>query len=51
MTLRELGERAGGVDYAAVGMALKRFESRMRASGEVRREVATIEKQMFNVEM
>ena len=32
LTLGELGQRAGGVDYAAVGMALSRFESRCAAA-------------------
>jgi REP element-mobilizing transposase RayT len=30
LTLRELGQRAGAADYAAVGMALSRFEARKR---------------------
>jgi hypothetical protein len=50
MTLGELGKRAGGVDYAAVGMALSRFESKMTASSELRREAALIEQQMLNVD-
>ena len=37
MIFRELGERAGGVDYAAVGIALSRFECRMRQSSDLRR--------------
>jgi hypothetical protein len=50
MTLGELGKRAGGVDYAAVGMALSRFESKMSASSELRREAALIEQQMLYVD-
>jgi hypothetical protein len=51
MTLGELGKRAGGVDYAAVGMALSRFESKMAANAELRREAALIEEQLLTVEM
>jgi len=29
MTLRALGEAAGGMDYTAVSMAIKRFEQRL----------------------
>jgi hypothetical protein len=28
MTLREVGQMAGGLDYTAVAMAVKRFEQR-----------------------
>jgi hypothetical protein len=28
LTLREIGQQAGGMDYSAVGMAIKRFEGR-----------------------
>ena len=30
MTLRELGEAAGGMDYGAVSMAVRRMETRIR---------------------
>ena len=30
MTLRELGEAAGGMDYGAVSMAIRRMETRIR---------------------
>ena len=29
MTLAEIGEKAGGLDYAAVSIGLKRFEARV----------------------
>jgi hypothetical protein len=29
MTLRDVGQKMGGSDYAAVGMDLKRFEQRL----------------------
>ncbi len=51
MTLGQLGQKVGAVDYAAVGMALSRFESKMRANSDLRREVTLIEDQMLNVEM
>jgi hypothetical protein len=50
LTLAELGKRAGGVDYAAVGMALSRFESKMRRSKELRREATCVEEQLLNVD-
>ena len=37
LSLRELGERAGGVDYAAVSGAIKRFERRMVAEPATRK--------------
>jgi len=36
MTLRELGEAAGGMDYGAVSMMLKRFEKRLEKDVEAR---------------
>jgi len=51
LTLAELGKRAGGVDYAAVGMALSRFESKMRKNSDLRRGVTLIEEHLLNVEM
>ncbi len=30
MTLRQLGEQMGGVDYAAIGMGLRRFDRRLK---------------------
>ena len=40
LTLGELGKRTGGEDYAAVGMALSRFEAKLRKSAALRRETA-----------
>jgi putative transposase len=37
--LRELAEKAGGVDYTAISMALKRIEERMRSDRKLRRLV------------
>ena len=48
LTLREIGEAAGGMDYAAVSMMLKRFKKRLFSDGVVRDRVADAEK-MLNV--
>ena len=48
--LEEMGKKAGGVDYAAVGMALRRFESKMRKGGQLGREAGLLEDQLFPVE-
>jgi len=42
MTLREVGEAVGGMDYTAVAMAIKRFEQkakREKALGQMIRKV------------
>ena len=51
MSLAELGLRAGGVDYAAVGMALKRFEAKLERESATRREMQAMEDQLLNVEI
>ena len=51
LSLGELGKRTGGEDYAAVGMALSRFESKLRRNNDLRRAALLIEKRMLNVEM
>jgi len=51
LTLGELGRKSGGVDYAAVGMALSRFEAKLRADSDLRHDAALIEKELLNVEM
>ena len=42
MTLAELGEAAGGMDYAAVGMALRRLDRKLPDAPELRRLEARI---------
>ena len=42
MTLAELGEAAGGMDYAAVGMALRRLDRTLPDAPELRRLEARI---------
>jgi hypothetical protein len=37
LTLRTLGEAAGGIDYAAVCMAIKRFEQRLAKDKSLRK--------------
>ena len=49
LSLRELGEAAGGVDYAAVSVAIKRFERRLTRDKTLRQAVARA-KQLLNVE-
>ncbi len=36
MTLRELGEAVGGMDYTAVAMAIKRFERKAKKQERLR---------------
>jgi REP element-mobilizing transposase RayT len=50
-TLSELGQLAGGVDYAAVGQAISRFGKRVQTVAELRRCVTRIEKRLSKVEM
>jgi hypothetical protein len=49
--LRELGELAGAMDYAAVGQAVSRFTKRLQARRELRRQVRKLENELSNVEM
>jgi len=51
MTLAQLGERAGAADYAAVAMALRRFELKMETDAKLRREMQELEGNMLNVKM
>lgn len=37
MTLAEIGKAVGGMDYAAVSIALKRFEQRAAVDPRIRR--------------
>jgi chromosomal replication initiation ATPase DnaA len=51
MTLAQLGERSGATDYAAVAMALKRFELKMDNDAKLRTEMQEPERTMLNVKM
>jgi REP element-mobilizing transposase RayT len=42
--LRELGELAGGMDYAAVGQAASRFAQRMERESRLRKQMAEVER-------
>jgi len=50
LSLRELGERAGGVDYAAVSVALKRFERGMARDRDARDRRIRLEKELLTQE-
>jgi hypothetical protein len=49
-TLRELGQLASGMDYAAVGQAVSRFGKRLENEDQLKRTVSKIERQLSNVE-
>ncbi len=51
MTLGQLGERAGPTDYAAIAMALKRFELKMQNDPNLRKTMQNLEGVMCNVKM
>ena len=48
--LRELGAAAGGMDYAAVSVAIKRFARRLAREKPLRQTIETV-KHMLNVEI
>ncbi len=47
----KLGELAGGIDYAAVSVAVRRFGQRLAKDAKLRRNLEAIETQMSYVEM
>ena len=49
--LGELGQLAGGIDYAAVGQAISRFGKKLEQASPLRRQITQIEKQLLNIEM
>ena len=51
LRLRELGELAGGMDYAAAGQALCRFGRRLERERDLRREIEKIESELSSIEM
>jgi putative transposase len=51
LPLARLGELAGGMDYAAVSVAVRRFERRIAQDPKLRRTLEEIERTMLNVEM
>jgi len=48
LTLRQLGEEMGGVDYAAIGMGLRRFDQRLKEDRNLKNIYARVI-QMLNV--
>ena len=46
LTVRELGEKSGAADYAAVGMALSPYESKLRSNDDLRSETILIERNL-----
>ncbi|HEV2394896.1 MAG TPA: hypothetical protein VG146_21305 [Verrucomicrobiae bacterium] len=51
LSLAQLGRLAGGVDYAAVGQALSRFNRRLQQDRALGRQVAQIEHELSKIEM
>jgi REP element-mobilizing transposase RayT len=51
LTLGQLGERSGAADYAAVAMALRRFELKMENDAKLRTEMQELEGILLNVKM
>jgi hypothetical protein len=49
LTLRQLGELAGGVDYAAVAQAVSRFGQRLERQRQLRQTLARIENELSKV--
>jgi putative transposase len=50
-TLGELGQLAGGIDYAAVGQAVSRLAKRLQRGGELQRSLREVENELSNVEI
>jgi hypothetical protein len=48
-TLGELGQLAGGMDYAAVGQAVSRFGRRLEQEVDLRRNITKIDNQLLDV--
>ena len=49
LTLRELGQLAGGLHYASAGQAVSRFGKRLERRTELRQTVTKIENELSNV--
>jgi chromosomal replication initiation ATPase DnaA len=50
LPLARLGEFAGGMDYSAVNVPVRRFSQRIAKDTKLRRKLEEIERQMSNVE-
>ena len=51
LTLKEIGEKAGGMDYAAVSIMIKRFERKSNKDKKIRSKMKALKTRMLNVEM
>ena len=51
LSLAKLGEFAGGMDYSAVSVAVRRFGQRIAKDTKLRRKLEEIGRHMSNVEM
>ena len=51
LTLRDLAERMGGVDYTAAGVAVNRFGRRLAQDPRLAKTIARLAAQLSNVEM
>jgi hypothetical protein len=51
LTLRELAELAGGLDYTTAGAAVSRTGRRLAHDAQLRKQVERIERQLSNFEM
>jgi hypothetical protein len=51
LPLARLGDLAGGMDYAAVSVAVRRFGQRITKDSQLRKILEKIERRMSNVEM
>lgn len=49
MTLKEIGDAAGGMDYAAVGMQIKRFKKKVEKSRDLLMIINKVKTKVFNV--
>jgi len=47
VTLRQIGERSGGSDYAAVSVVLKRFEKKPASDAALRSAMKKLEETML----
>jgi hypothetical protein len=51
LSLARLGELAGGMDYAAVSVAVRRFGQRIASDARLRQQLEPIERALLNVQM
>ena len=49
LTLREIGERMGGMDYGAVSVAIRRFEARAAKNAELKKLMRRVKERVSTV--